>query len=76
MHFVWDSIKEVANLEQHGIDFSTAALAFSDPQAVEVYDAEHSSEHEDRWTTIGLVAGVLMLVRLAGPRDRALYQSR
>ena len=47
-----------------------------------------------RWTTIGLVAGVLMLVRvtwtdregedvvriisarLAGPRDRALYQSR
>lgn len=94
MRFAWDSDKEVANLDGHGIDFTTAAQAFDDPNAVELYDEAHSQEGEDRWTTIGMVGGLLMLVRvtwtdrdgddiiriisarLAGPRDRALYQER
>lgn len=62
MRFVWDSDKEAVNRDRHGIDFTTAAQAFNDPNAVEIFDMVHSQEGEDRWTTIGLVDGVLMLV--------------
>jgi uncharacterized DUF497 family protein len=64
MHFVWDSDKEAVNIERHGIDFTEAAQVFSDPQAVTDFDAEHSQDGEDRWTTIGMVGGLLMLVRV------------
>jgi len=64
MRFVWDSEKEAANLERHGLDFTTAAQAFADPQAVTDYDAVHSRDGEDRWTTIGLAGGLLILVRV------------
>jgi uncharacterized DUF497 family protein len=64
MRIVWDSEKEAANLERHGIDFTMAAQVFTDPQAVTDYDEEHSREGEDRWTTIGLAGGRLVLVRV------------
>jgi hypothetical protein len=92
MRFEWDSDKERANIERHGIDFTTAAQAFNDPDEITEYDGDHSERGEDRWTTIGLVDSLLLLVRvtwierdgddiiriisarLAGPKDRALYQ--
>ncbi len=37
---------------------------FNDPNAVENFDADHSQDGEDRWTTIGLVGEVLVLVRV------------
>lgn len=64
MRFAWDSAKEAINIAQHGIDFTTASQAFNDPNALELYDADHSRDGEDRWMTIGLVDGVLMLVRV------------
>ena len=64
MPYVWDSEKEAANQERHGIDFTTAAQVFADPNAITDYDASHSRDGEDRWTTIGLVGGVLLLVRV------------
>lgn len=93
MSYVWDSEKDAINQERHGIDFTTAAHVFADPNAITDYDATHSRDGEDRWTTIGLVGDVLLLVRvtwtdrdedntiriisarLAGPKDRALYQN-
>jgi len=33
-------------------------------QAVTDYDADHSRDGEDRWTTIGLAGGLLILVRV------------
>ena len=64
MSYVWDSEKEAINRERHGIDFATAAQVFADPNAITDYDATHSRDGEDRWITIGLVGGVLMLVRV------------
>ncbi len=64
MRFVWDSDKEAINRDRHGIDFATAAQVFHDLDAVEDYDAVHSQDGEDRWTTIGMVGEVLMLVRV------------
>ncbi len=64
MCYVWDSEKEAANLARHGVDFATATQVFADPNALTDYDAEHSREGEDRWTTIGMVGGILMLVRV------------
>lgn len=64
MLFVWDPEKESINRERHDIDFATAAQALSDPNAIEDYDADHSHDGEDRWTTIGLVGGILVLVRV------------
>lgn len=64
MRYAWDSEKEARNLKRHGIDFATAAKAFADPDAITEYDAEHSQEGEDRWTTIGLVHGILILIRV------------
>jgi uncharacterized DUF497 family protein len=64
VRFTWDSDKEAGNRARHGVDFSTAAAVFSDPLAVTDYDDEHSLDGEDRWTTIGMVGGLLMLVRV------------
>jgi len=64
MPYVWDSDTEAANLARHGIDFTTAAQVFGDSAAITDYDAEDSRGGEDHWTTIGLVDGVLMVVRV------------
>jgi hypothetical protein len=52
MRFEWDSGKEEANLRRHGIDFTTAAKVFYDPDEITEYDDDHSQGVEDRWTTI------------------------
>jgi uncharacterized DUF497 family protein len=35
-----------------------------DPNVVEDHDADHRQDGEDRWTTVGMVVEVLMLVRV------------
>lgn len=52
LKFVWDKAKNQHNIEDHGIDFRTAALVFNDPYAISDYDDFHS-EYEDRNTEIG-----------------------
>jgi uncharacterized DUF497 family protein len=64
VRFVWDPDKEAANIAKHGIDFATAAQAFDDPDAVELFDESHSGDGEERWTTIGMAGGLLLLVRV------------
>ena len=61
MLFEWDDKKEQINIAKHGIDFSTAALVFDDPNRIEKYDNLHS-DWEDRYITIGLVNGTAVLV--------------
>lgn len=43
MAFEWDAAKETANLEKHGVDFSTVPEAFDDPRRLVVADAAHSA---------------------------------
>jgi hypothetical protein len=51
--FEWDPNKARQNKKQHGISFEQAAAVFKDPNAVSIYDTEHS-KGEDRWVTLGL----------------------
>ena len=84
-YYEWDSVKENANIQKHGIDFDTAILVFEDDSRIEWYDEEHSGM-EERYNTIGMVHDVLFVVytergaktriisaRLATRAERKLY---
>ena len=61
-NFEWDPNKARSNQVKHGISFEETATAFRDPQALSIFDDEHSS-NEDRWITIGISnAGRLVVV--------------
>jgi len=58
--FEWDANKASSNLKKHGISFEEAALVFRDPfSASRLERIEHG---EERWQTIGLGSGALLLV--------------
>ncbi len=61
MRFEWDDQKAVANLEKHGVSFGEASEVFYDPNALEGYDIDHST-NEDRCFIIGLSSRRLLYV--------------
>ena len=60
--FEWDPIKDRANRAKHGVAFSLAQLAFSDPRRVIAEDLDHSAA-EQRYFCFGQVGGGIMTVR-------------
>ena len=58
--FAWDPGKASRNLRKHGISFETAARVFVDPFAITEQDRIEGGEQ--RWRTLGLAAGWLVLV--------------
>ena len=60
MRFVWDEAKNRSNRRKHGISFDTAARVFFDP--LHLTQADRIVEGEQRWQTIGLVEGVLLVL--------------
>src|SRR3546814_2405497 len=60
MRFSWHPAKAESNLRKHGISFETAASAFADPFALSVHDRIEGGEQ--RWQTLGLVEGHLLLL--------------
>lgn len=85
MKFEWDVEKNIRNKEKHKISFEIAAHVFDDPEYIEMYDFEHSTE-EDRYIAIGKVGDILFVVfterketirlisaRLATSAERRLY---
>jgi hypothetical protein len=60
MLFAWDEVKSRRNLLKHGISFETAKLVFDDPYAFSVRD--RVVEGEDRWQTLGMISGVVVMV--------------
>ncbi len=56
MSFEWDDKKASANLKKHGVSFAEAATAFQDPNALEMFDEDHSEDDEDRWVLVGMSA--------------------
>jgi uncharacterized protein len=56
----WDDTKAEGNLRKHGIRFEEAALVFDDPLALSMQDRIENGEQ--RWRTIGLVGGCLLLL--------------
>lgn len=58
----WDPIKARQNTKKHGITFERAATVFLDPEALSIFDDEHSQQ-EDRWITLGIDRiGALLVV--------------
>lgn len=64
MRFEWDESKNQSNLAKHHVSFDTARLVFDDPLALSRLDrtVESGGEIEERWQTLGLVAGVVVLL--------------
>ena len=60
MRFEWDEDKNRRNLAKHKVSFETAGLVFDDPQVLSVQD--RVVEGEERWQTVGMVSGTLLLV--------------
>ena len=59
MKISWDEAKSQSNLAKHGISFERAKLAFDDPHQLSQSDP---CEAEERWRTLGLVNGVVILM--------------
>ncbi|MDR1850471.1 MAG: BrnT family toxin [Zoogloeaceae bacterium] len=59
-YFEWDDRKAASNYFKHGVRFEEAALVFADPFSVSVQD--RIVDGEERWQTIGMVGGSLLLL--------------
>lgn len=60
IRFEWDSLKAASNLRKHRVGFAIALRAFSDPFALVEQDRIEGGEQ--RWQTLGLVDGHLLLL--------------
>lgn len=56
----WDISKAESNFRKHGIRFEEAAWVFEDPLAIAVQDRFENGEQ--RWQTIGMVGGFLLVL--------------
>jgi uncharacterized DUF497 family protein len=56
----WDVAKAARNFRKHGIRFEEAALVFDDTLAASAL--ERIENGEERWQTVGLVGGCLLLL--------------
>ena len=59
MVFEWDDVKSRSNLRKHRVSFETGMLVLKDPMHVTRQDRE--VDNEERWHTIGMVGGTLIL---------------
>lgn len=60
MRFTWDELKDRSNRRKHGISFETATRIFLDPLHISIQD--RVVEGEERWQTIGMVDGTLLIL--------------
>jgi uncharacterized DUF497 family protein len=74
MDFEWDSTKEQANRNKHGIEFRTAAKVFLDPYVIEFDDVDAAGEL--RFNAIGLVDGRMLCRHLYNEGRRRSHHIR
>lgn len=60
IQFEWDKDNAAAHLKKHKISFEIAARVFADPFALMAQDRVENGEQ--RWQTIGMVEGHLVLL--------------
>ena len=64
MRWVWNAEKNAINKRKHGLSFETAILVFNDPLSASRRDVY---PYEERWQTIGVIGGVVVLVVHTAP---------
>ena len=62
VRFEWDDQKDDINQEKHGVSFSLAQYAFTDPERIIAEDIGHS-KYEQRYYCFGKVGNKIMTVR-------------
>ena len=60
MKFSWDEDKNTVNKRKHDISFEAAQYIFDDPFLLAVQD--RFVDGEERWQTIGTIAGTTLLL--------------
>ncbi len=60
IRFEWNDANAAKHYKKHGVHFELAARVFADPFALMVQDRVENGEQ--RWQTIGMVAGHLLLL--------------
>jgi uncharacterized DUF497 family protein len=61
-HFEWDPAKARQNARKHRVTFERGARVFLDPNALSLFDEQHSDK-EERWITLGLdQTGALLVI--------------
>jgi uncharacterized DUF497 family protein len=60
IRFEWDEAKNRSTRRKHGVGFEEASQVFLDPFCVSVQDRIEGGEQ--RWRTIGLVEGLLLVM--------------
>jgi hypothetical protein len=60
-NFEWDPNKAKQNIHKHGISFERASSVFLDPNALSIFDEEHTNS-EERWVTMGIDKSEVLLV--------------
>jgi uncharacterized protein len=66
MKISWDETKSQSNLAKHGVSFDRAKLVFDDPYQLTQSDP---CEAEERWRTLGLVNGAVILIVIHTARE-------
>ena len=67
LRFEWDDDKNNGNTRKHGIDFTDLPPVFTGPMLVELDDRENYGE--ERWTGIGWLHGILIVVVWTEPTE-------
>ena len=69
VYFEWDEKKNLANQKKHGVSFDDAIRAWYDPDRLDLFDEEHSTDTEIRWMFLGAVAGTVLFVVETEPSE-------
>ena len=56
----WDDAKDTSNQRKHGVNFALAQLVFDD--ALHISRQDRIENQEERWQTIAIVHGVVLLL--------------
>ncbi len=67
MRFEWDDAKNDVNKRKHGLDFVDVPPVFTGPMLVDLDDREDYGE--ERWTGIGWLRGILIVVVWTEPAE-------
>lgn len=60
-NFEWDPKKAKIYIKKHGISFEEASSIFHDPNAISIFDEDHT-DVEERWITTGISASGRLII--------------